>query len=157
MAASIPEVFACDGIACLSFRFAALKNALEIADGVKPADRVVSGMHAGFARHRRHVIYADGDVQPAVLVELDQLGHREAAVVVEGLAEGRLAADGVAEVDEEDLVCEFGNDFEYILAHHRIARLAEGDAQVRAVRNFAHSAADIVVGDHDAGNVAKAG
>lgn len=136
--------------------FAAFQNTTQIADGIKPADCVITGVDAGFASHCRHVIDSNRHIQTAVMIELHQLGHGQTAVVVEGFAEAGFASDGVAEMNEKDFVFELGNDLEEVLAHHRIAGLAEGDAEVRTVCNLSYGLADIFIGNHDAGNVAEA-
>ena len=52
-----------------------LEDAFQVSDGVQPSDGVVAGIHAGLARHGRHVVHPDGHVEVLAQHLGDGLAH----------------------------------------------------------------------------------
>ena len=95
------------------------------------------------------MVHPDRHIDTTFVVKLHDLRHIDGTVIMEGLPVGIQIAQGVAEVDEEDLVLEIGDDLVKILAHDVIGRLTHSNAQHIALHNAVHSPVNIGCAGHD--------
>ena len=106
---------------------------LYVACGEEVALHRVAEVFIAFSGHGRRVVRADETVGGVFQGGPQEFDHVSRAVVVERFAETRLVARHVAEMEEENPLAEFWNQFENIFPHRTESGLAERDTMRRTV------------------------
>ena len=93
----------------------------------------VAEVFVAFSGHGWRMVRADEAVGGVFQGGSQQFDHVGWAVVVERFAETRLAARHIAEMEEENPLAEFWNQFEIVFDHREESGLAERDTVRRTV------------------------